>query len=80
MLGCLEHTGVVTQFIWEACGNKGDLTVLCPDLANAYGSIPNKLVQTTMSKYHVPHHLADLILDYYNQFRIRVSAGVVTLE
>lgn len=38
MLGCLEHTGVVT------------------------------------------HHLADLILDYYDQFRIRVSAGVVTSE
>ncbi|KAJ8356215.1 hypothetical protein SKAU_G00190090 [Synaphobranchus kaupii] len=36
--GCLEHTGVVTQLIREARENKGDLTVLWLDLANAYGS------------------------------------------
>ena len=78
--GCLEHTGVVTQLIREARENKGDLTVLWLDLANAYGSIPHKLVQTTMTKHHVPHHVADLILDYYDQFRMRVTAGEVTSE
>lgn len=80
VLGCLEHTGVVTQLIREARENKGDLTVLWLDLANAYGSIPHKLVQTTMTKHHVPHHVADLILDYYDQFRMRVTAGEVTSE
>eukprot|EP00064_Thunnus_orientalis_P013279 superscaffoldBa00002137_g13316 len=78
--GCLEHTGVVTQLIREARENKGDLTVLWLDLANAYGSIPHKMVKTTMTKHHVPHHVADLILDYYDQFRMRVSAGAVTSE
>ena len=78
--GCLEHTGVVTQLIREARENKGDLTVLWLDLANAYGSIPHKLVETTMTKHHVPHHVVDLILDYYDQFRMRVSAGAVTSE
>lgn len=78
--GCLEHTGVVTQLIREAREHKGDLTVLWLDLANAYGSIPHKLVQTTMTKHHVPHHIADLILDYYNHFRMRVSAGGVTSD
>lgn len=78
--GCLEHTGVVTQLIREARDHKGDLTVLWLDLANAYGSIPHKLVQTTMTKHHVPHHIADLILDYYNHFRMRVSAGGVTSD
>lgn len=71
---------MVTQLIREAREHKGDLTVLWLDLANAYGSIPHKLVQTTMTKHHVPHHIADLILDYYNHFRMRVSAGGVTSD
>lgn len=54
MSGCLEHTGVVTQLIREAKENKGNLTVLWLYLANAYGSIPHKLVQLTLTKYHVP--------------------------
>lgn len=78
--GCLEHTGVVTQLIREARENNGDLTVLWLDLANAYGSIPHKLVETTLTKHHVPHHVADLIMDYYDQFRMRVTAGEVTSE
>lgn len=57
-----------------------DLKVIWLDLTNAYGSIPHKLVQTTMAKCLVPHHIVDLILDYYNQFKIRVSAGSVTSE
>lgn len=48
------------------------------DLANAYSSIPHKLVQTTMTKHHVPHHVVDLILDYYEQFRMRVTMGEIT--
>ena len=28
----------------------------------------------------MPHHVADLILDYYDYFRMRVSAGAVTSE
>ena len=55
MSGCLKHTSVVTQLIWEARENKGNLSVLWLDLVNAFGSIPhNKLVQLTLSKHHVP--------------------------
>ncbi len=46
--GCLEHTGLVTQLIWEAHEGKGDLTALWLDLANAYGSIPHKLVELAL--------------------------------
>ncbi|KAL7850072.1 hypothetical protein SRHO_G00194210 [Serrasalmus rhombeus] len=38
VLGCLEHTGVVTQLIREARENKGDLVVLWLSLTNAYVS------------------------------------------
>ena len=38
--GCVEHIGVVTQFVHEARESKGDLVVLWLDLKNAYGSDP----------------------------------------
>ncbi|XP_063056078.1 uncharacterized protein LOC134450153 [Engraulis encrasicolus] len=75
MPGCVEHTGVVTQLIREARENRGNLSVLWLDLANAFGSIPHKLVQLTLVKHHVPSKCRDLIADYYNNFSMRVSAG-----
>lgn len=51
---CLEHTSVVTQLAREARENKDNLSVLWLDLANAYGSIPHKLVQLTLTKHHIP--------------------------
>ncbi|XP_049336392.1 uncharacterized protein LOC125802421 [Astyanax mexicanus] len=78
--GCLEHTGVVTQLIREAHENKGDLAVLWLDLANAYGSIPHKLVELALHLHHVPSKIKDLILDYYNKFRMRVTSGSETSD
>ncbi|KAJ3585391.1 hypothetical protein NHX12_014110, partial [Muraenolepis orangiensis] len=78
MPGCLEHTGVVTQLIREARENKGNLSVLWLDLENAFGSIPHKLVQFTLTKHHVPSRCRDLIADYYSNFRMRVSSGEIT--
>ncbi|XP_063058826.1 uncharacterized protein LOC134452393 [Engraulis encrasicolus] len=78
--GCLEHTGVVTQLIREAREGKGDLTVLWLDLANAYGSIPHKLVEVALLQHHVPTKVIDLILDYYSNFRLRVTAGSGTSD
>ena len=75
MPGCLEHTGVVTQLIREARENKGNLAVLWLDLANAYGSIPHKLVQLALTKHHVPGKMKELIADYYTNFRMRTSSG-----
>ena len=76
--GCLEHTGVVTQLIREARESKGDLAVLWLDLTNAYGSIPHSLVEIALQKHHVPSNIRVLILDYYNNFRMRVTSGSTT--
>ncbi|RXN38269.1 reverse transcriptase [Labeo rohita] len=76
--GCLEHTGVVTQLIREAKESKGDLATLWLDLANAYGSIPHKLVEIALVRHHVPVKIRNLIMDYYNNFSTRVSSGQVT--
>lgn len=78
--GCLEHTGVVTQLIREAREGKGDIVVLWLDLANAYGSIPHKLVETTLDHHHVPSMVKNLILNYYRNFRLRVTSGNLTSE
>ncbi|XP_038147774.1 uncharacterized protein LOC119787807 [Cyprinodon tularosa] len=78
--GCIEHTGVVTQLIREARESRGDLAVLWLDLANAYGSIPHKLVELSLSRYHVPEKVRHLILDYYEDFSLRVSSGASTSD
>ncbi|KAJ3582251.1 hypothetical protein NHX12_015695 [Muraenolepis orangiensis] len=64
--------------IREARENKGNLSVLWFDLENAFGSIPHKLVQFTLTKHHVPSRCRDLIADYYSNFRMRVSSGAIT--
>ncbi|XP_049337547.1 uncharacterized protein LOC125802987 [Astyanax mexicanus] len=78
MPGCLEHTGVVTQLIREARENRGDTAVIWLDLANAYGSIPHKLVSTALTTYHVPEKINELIWDYYSNFSLRFTSGSVT--
>ncbi|XP_029943214.1 uncharacterized protein LOC115385372 [Salarias fasciatus] len=76
--GCLEHTGVVSQLIREARESRGDLATLWLDLTNAYGSIPHKLVETALTRHHVPVTITNLILDYYNNFQLRVTSGPLT--
>ena len=76
--GCLQHSGVVTQLIRETRENKGNLSVLWLDLANAFRSIPHKLVQLTLTKHHVPSKCRDLIADYYTNFRMDLSSGTIT--
>ena len=78
--GCIEHTGVVSQLICEARENNRNLAVLWLDLANAYGSIPHKVVEETLRRYHVPSSFSNLILDYYNNFNLRVTSGTKTSD
>lgn len=47
--GCMEHMSMVSQ-------------LLQPDLTNAYGSMPHKLVIKTLEKHHVPAIIRDLTL------------------
>ena len=78
--GCQEHTGVVTQLLREAKEGKGNLAVLWLDLSNAYGSIPHKLVEVALQRHHVPSRISELILDYYNNFQVRITSGVQTSD
>lgn len=52
--GCIEHTSIPTQIIRQARKEKNKLAIIWLDCANAYGSMPHKLVQLALEKYCVP--------------------------
>lgn len=58
----MRSSSLVTQLITEERVGKGYL--LCLYLANAYSSIPRKLVEMALNLHHVPVKIRDLILDY----------------
>ena len=76
--GCVEHTSVITQIIRDARRNKGELAVIWIDLANAYGTIPHKLLELTLLRYHVPVKIRELLKHYYTKFKMRFSTGDYT--
>ena len=77
---CLEHTGVVIQILRESREGRVDFVVLWLDLANAYGSIPHKLVGEALKRHHVPSKISKLILDYYDNFQKRISSSIIISE
>ena len=76
--GCVEHTSILSKLIRETKADKGDLTVVWLDLANAYGTIPHKLIETAMDHYYIPEHIKGMVKNYFNGMRLRFSAGNIT--
>ena len=60
--------------------NNGKLAEFWLDLSNAYGTVPHKLVELTLLRYHVPENFRILLEDYYSRFRIRFSVGDYTTD
>lgn len=50
------------------------------ELSNAYGSVPHKLIEMALEKYHVPQKVRAFIVDYYSKFSLRVSSGGITSD
>ena len=63
--GCVVHTSVISQLIREAKEQKGDITCVLLDLANAYESVPHELIKTAMSHYHIPARVVNIINSYF---------------
>ena len=78
--GCLEHTGVLNQLIWEAKESKGNLMVAWLDLANAYGSIPHGLINAAMEQYHIPQHIRGMITSYFVGFKLQFNTAHFTTQ
>ena len=68
------------MWLREAKEDKDDLAVLWLDLANAYGSIPYKVVEDVPRRYHVPRRIGELIHDYYDNFQMSFAAGEITSD
>lgn len=55
--------------------------VLWLDLANTYGSIPHKLIETTVDHHQIPSKIKDLILNYYRNSASewhQLEKGIIT--
>ena len=53
-------------------------TVLRLDLANAYGTVPHKLVDLTLKKYHVPERVQQMLKHYFDNFKMRFTVSDYT--
>ena len=56
------------------------LAVLWLDLANAYGSVPHKLIEFSLRRYYVPDEWIEFILSYYDGLWGRSSSSGVTSD
>ena len=80
MAGCWEHTSMVWTALKDARSRRKTLTVLWLDLANAYGSVPHKLIEYALRRYHVPEEWVELVLAYYDGLWGRSSSSGVTSD
>ena len=78
--GCLEHASMIWDAIQRAKSEKEDLDVVWLDLANAYGSVPHKMIQMALETYHVPKNIRDMLKKYFDGFEMRFSTDKFTTD
>ena len=78
--GCWEHTAMMWSALKDARKAKESLAVLWLDLANAYGSVPHKLIVFALRRYQVPEDWISLIMAYYDGMWGRTTASGVSSE
>lgn len=50
------------------------------NLANAYGSVPYKLVEEALRRYHVPIYARNFVQDYYDDFSIKTPYDLISSD
>ena len=63
--GCWEHLSMVSHALKEARAQKSNLAVIWLDIANAYGSIPHKLIVFALHRHRISPQWISLIETYY---------------
>ncbi len=76
--GCVEHSAMIWHTIQLAKSNKQDLSVVWLDLANAYGSVPHKLIEFAMEFFYIPQKLINYLMKYYELFQMRFTTTAYT--
>ena len=68
--------------IWDeiqvAKKEKLDLAVIWLDLANAFGSVPHKVLEYLMRHFLIPEEVIQLMMNYYGKFIMRFSTTFTT--
>ena len=68
---------MVWSALKDARKRKSSMALLWLDLANAYGSVPHKLIVFALRRYNVPEDWIDLVLAYYDGLWGRSSSSNV---
>ena len=76
--GCWEHLSMVWHALKEARALKSNLAVIWLDFANAYGSIPHKLIVFALHRYGVSPQWIRLIETYYKEIFSKSFSQSVT--
>ena len=71
---------MVWSALKDARKSRHSLAVLWLDLANAYGSVPHKLIEFALKRYSVPRDWIDLIMAYYDGLWGRTSASGISSD
>ena len=78
--GCVEHAFAIWDAMQKSKEEKGELSVVWLDLANAYGSVPHKLLKMAMEHFWIPEEIQKLMMKYYDNFMMRFTVGDFTTE
>ena len=76
--GCVEHATMIWDAIQRAKSEKRNLDVIWLDLANAYGSVPHKMIQLALEMHHVPKNIREMLKSYFDGFSMRFSTKEYT--
>ena len=64
--GCWEHISMVWSSLKEARQNKSTVANIWLDIANAYGSIPHRLIFFALERYGIDPKWIQIIKNYYS--------------
>ena len=78
--GCIEHAFSIWDQIQEVKEKKEDLSIIWLDLANAYGSVPHKVLFLAMEHFHIPEEIRVLMMQYYSNFKMRFTTTNFTTD
>ena len=72
--GCSEHHLKLTTILSDAKRKHRSLAACWVDLANAYGSVHHSLIQFSLTHYHAPSKLYNLVKALYTGLAARVTS------
>ncbi|KAK7912981.1 hypothetical protein WMY93_013192 [Mugilogobius chulae] len=80
--GCLEHASIIWNQLQAAKKNKKNLHVVFLDLANAFGSVPHRILWAAFAFFQVPETITKLVQAYFRdiQFCITTCSGTTAWQ